>query len=114
MSDFLFLFKGGRPYNPDMPAEVMQKQMETWNKWGAKLREHGQLVATDRLANPRKIVTSKTMVTDGPYAEGKEIVGGYMIIKANDLDEATEISKDCPIFEYDGVVEVREIVKMEM
>ena len=114
MSEFLFLFKGGRPLNPDTPQEVMQKQMETWNKGGAKLREHGQLVATDRLANARKIVTGKTMVTDGPYAEGKEIVGGYMIIKANNLDEATEISKDCPIFEYDGLVEVREIVKMEM
>ena len=71
-------------------------------------------MATDRLASARKIVSSKTMVTDGPYAEGKEIVGGYMIIKANDLNEATEVSKDCPIFEYDGSVEVREIVKMEM
>jgi len=114
MSEFLFLFKGGRSYNPDTPPEVMQKQMETWNNWGARLREHGQLLATDRLANPRKIVTSKTMVTDGPYAEGKEIIGGYMIIKANDLNEATEISKGCPIFEHDGLIEVREIVKMEM
>jgi hypothetical protein len=114
MSEFLFLFKGGRPYNPDTPVEVMQKQMEAWNKWGLKLRDNGQLVATDRLSTDRKIVTSKTMVTDGPYAEGKEIVGGYMIVNANDLNEATEISKDCPIFDYDGLVEVREIVKMEM
>ncbi len=114
MSEFLFLFKGGRPLTPDMPQEIVQKQMETWNKWGLKLRERGQLVATDRLADARKIVSGKTMVTDGPYAEGKEIVGGYMIIKANNLNEAAEISKDCPIFEHDGTVEVREIVKMEM
>jgi len=114
MSEFLFLFKGGRPYIPDTPRETMKIQMEAWAKWSAGLREQGRLVATDRLSNERKIVSGKTMVTDGPYAEGKEIVGGYMIIKANDLNEAIEVSKDCPIFEYNGVVEVREIVKMEM
>ena len=99
---------------PDLSPETIQKQMEKWTKWGAELREHGKLVSTDRLANDRKTVSGKTMVTDGPYAEGKEIVGGYMIINANDLDEAVEVSKDCPIFEYGGIVEVRPIVKMEM
>ena len=114
MSEFLFLFKGGRPLTPDLTPETIQKQMESWNKWGAQLRDKGRLIATDRLASARKTVSGKAMVTDGPYVEGKEIVGGYMIIKANDLDEAVEVSKDCPIFEYDGSVEVREIVKMEM
>jgi hypothetical protein len=49
-------------------------------------------------------------VTDGPYAEGKEIVGGYMAIKANDFKEATQIAQDCPIFDNNGAVEVREII----
>ena len=114
MSEFLFLFKGGRPLTPDTPPETVKKQMEAWTKWGGQLREQGKLIATDRLASVRKTVSGKTMVTDGPYAEGKEIVGGYMIIKANDLNDAVEVSKDCPIFEYNGSVEVREIVKMEM
>jgi hypothetical protein len=50
----------------------------------------------------------KKVVTDGPFVEGKEIVGGYLMIKANDLPDAIEIAKNCPIFDYDGIVEVRE------
>ena len=51
----------------------------------------------------------------GPnFVEGKEIIGGYLIVKANDLKEATEWAKGCPIFEHDGVVEVREIQQLEM
>jgi hypothetical protein len=47
---------------------------------------------------------------DGPFAEGKEVVGGYLLIRSNDLDEAVEISKGCPGYEFDGSVEVREIL----
>lgn len=56
----------------------------------------------------------KKLIIDGPFAEGKEVVGGNLIVKAADLDQATEISKDCPIFEYDGTVEVRPIQVMEL
>jgi hypothetical protein len=114
MSEFLFLFKGGNAQDLNISPEAVQKQMERWSKWGQQLNQQGRYVGGDQLTSEVKNVTSKTMVTDGPYAEGKEIVGGYMIIKANDLNEATEISKECPIFETHGTVEVREIVKMAM
>jgi len=53
------------------------------------------------------------VVTDGPFAEGSEVVGGYLLVKASDFNEAAEMSKGCPIFEYeDGTVEVRQIAKM--
>ena len=51
-------------------------------------------------------------VTDGPYTEGKEIVGGFFIIKAADYDEAVTIAKDCPDYEYGGSVQVRQVMKM--
>ena len=51
-----------------------------------------------------------TIITDGPFTEGKEIVGGYVVLEAKDLDDAVAISKDCPIFEFGGTTEVREIV----
>ena len=55
------------------------------------------------------------MVTDGPFMEGKEMVGGYLICKADSLEEAVEISKGCPILEYEsGIVEVREIQELKM
>jgi len=54
------------------------------------------------------------MVTDGPFIEAKELVGGYLIVNAKDINEAVEISKGCPIFDLDGKLEVRPIQKMEM
>jgi len=57
---------------------------------------------------------SQKTVTDGPFTEGKEIVGGYLMIRANDQAEAIELSKGCPLLEHEGIVEVREIKQMAM
>jgi hypothetical protein len=57
---------------------------------------------------------SQKTVTDGPYAETKDIVGGYTLVEARDLEEAVDLSKGCPIFEVDGGVEVRPIMKLAM
>ena len=57
----------------------------------------------------------KKLFSDGPYMEGKEMVGGYLICKTSDYDSAVEIAKGCPILEFeDGAVEVREIKEMQM
>lgn len=50
------------------------------------------------------------MVTDGPYAESKDLVSGTLIVEAASLDEAAEFALGCPIFEYDGSVEVRPVL----
>jgi hypothetical protein len=55
------------------------------------------------LRSPNKVIT------DGPFAEGKELVGGYFLVRADSLDEAARMAKDCPIFETGGSVEVRPI-----
>jgi len=57
---------------------------------------------------------SKKAVTDGPFAEAKDIIGGFTLIEARDLDHAVELSKGCPILEVDGAVEVRPIRKLDM
>jgi hypothetical protein len=64
------------------------------------------------LQNAGKVVAKGSVVTDGPFTEGKEIVGGYLIVKAKDINEAASISKGCPIFEVGGTVEIREIAPM--
>jgi len=53
-------------------------------------------------------------VTDGPYAEAKDIVGGYILVEARDLAQAVEISKGCPILEAGGSVEVRPVQILRM
>lgn len=111
MANFLYLFwyKGGPP--PKMSSEEMQKLTQRWITWVKGLGEQGHLVNRgESLEFGGKLVRGeKQVVTDGPYAEAKDIVGGFTIIQAQDLEEAVKLSKGCPIFESDGFVEVRPI-----
>jgi hypothetical protein len=59
------------------------------------------------------VVKPNNVVTNGPYVELKEAVGGYSIVRAKDLKEASELAKGCPILQVGGTVEVRTIVAME-
>ena len=106
MSNFMFLFRGGS--TPTSPEE-MQAQMQKWMTWIQRLREEGKYVAGDPLQGGGKVLTSRKIITDGPFAEGKEIVGGYFLVRAETIDQAAEMAKDCPIFENGGSVEVRPI-----
>ena len=60
------------------------------------------------------MVKPKSMVTDGPYIEMKETIGGYSIVRAESLAEAAELAKDCPILLVGGNVEVRQLVAMDV
>lgn len=112
MKQYLYLFRGGE--FPESP-EKMQAHMEKWGQWMQGLGQDGTLVDGLPLDKTGKVVEKAgEIITDGPFAEGKEVVGGYLIVKSNNLDHAVEISKGCPIFEYKGTVEVREIMPMEM
>ncbi|HKZ36622.1 MAG TPA: YciI family protein, partial [Chryseolinea sp.] len=52
-------------------------------------------------------------VTDGPFAESKEVVGGFFVVLAKNLAEATEMAKECPDYALNGIVEVREVMKFD-
>jgi hypothetical protein len=111
MSEFVFLYRGGeRPDSPDGIQQMIQKWM-TWLKdLGAKghLKDTGQpLELTGKLVRGRQ-----KSVTDGAYAETKDIVAGYSVVQAKDIAEAVEFSLGCPIFDTGGLVEVRPVMKM--
>ena len=113
MEKFMFLFRGGM--EPDHHAKLPADHMQRWMNWMKSLGEKGILVGSAPLQHTGKQVNGKKkVVTDGPFIEAKEIVGGYLIVNAKDINEAVEISKGCPIFELDGKLEVRPIQKMEM
>jgi hypothetical protein len=110
MSDFMFLFRGGQTGGS---PEQMQQHMQKWRTWMQELGQKGHFKAGEPLDKSGKVVKgSRKAVTDGPFAEAKDLVGGYLIVSARDLDEAVELSKGCPIFESDGIVEVRPVMKM--
>ncbi len=74
--------------------------------------QKGILAGGEPLQTTGKQVNGKDkVVIDGPYLDAKEMVGGYLIVNANDIDDAVEISKGCPIFVENGKVEVRPIQK---
>jgi hypothetical protein len=114
MSKYMFLLRGGGEAIAAMSAEEKEKHMELWKTWMSGLGEKGRLVDGLPLSNEgKRVVGRDKMVSDGPYAEGKEIVGGYIIVNAKDMDEAVELSKGCPIFKNNGEAEIREILSMD-
>jgi hypothetical protein len=112
MSDFLFVYRAGQtgPHSP----EQMQQTMQKWMVWMTELGKKGALKERGSpLEDGGKVVRGRgKSVTDGPYAETKDIVNGFTVITAKSLDEATEYALGCPIFEDDGLVEVRPIHAM--
>ena len=115
MKEFLFLFRGGDVMDGQGSPEAMQHHMQKWMNWMQQLSQEGKFTGGQPLTSQGKVVYSAgKKITDGPFAEGKEVVGGYLLVKANDLNGAVEISKSCPIFEYNGTVEVREIQEIPM
>src|SRR5262247_2588679 len=73
-----------------------------------------QIPRTDAADDAEMDVLVEGARRDGPYAEAKDIVGGYTLIEARDLGQAVELSKGCPILEADGTVEVRPVMKISM
>ncbi|MBO9201068.1 MULTISPECIES: YciI family protein [Niastella] len=113
MKDFMFIFRGAaEQYN--FSAEQMQQHMQKWMTWIDELKAKNIYVAGEPLTPDGKTVKgAKLLVTDGPFTESKELVGGFFIIKANTLEQATELAKGCPDLPLNGSVEVREVMKVE-
>jgi hypothetical protein len=116
MSEFLMLFRGGKGRSLQESPEKWQAHMQKWAQWMGGLAEQGKMLGAQPLdAAGKTILGPKMVVTDGPYMEGKEMVGGYLILKADSYDEAVAHAKGCPILEFeDGNVEVRAIHELTM
>lgn len=114
MGDFLYLFRGGERPNNLSPQQVQQR-MQKWTTWIEGLSKAGKYKSGNPLEAGAKVVSGKNkLITDGPFAEAKEVVGGYVLVTAKDLGDATDLAKGCPIFDEGGTVEVRPIMEMRM
>lgn len=114
MQEFLLIFRreSAGPESPMSPEQI-QAMMKPWQDWIGSIAAQNKLVtAGNRLEASGNVVKPGNIVTNGPYVETKEAVGGYTIIKADSLAEATELSKGCPILFAGGNVEVRAIIPM--
>jgi hypothetical protein len=111
MSEFLYLYRGGETGRSPEQAE---RQMQKWGAWLKELGEKGYIKDPGQpLERTGKVVKGNPKtVTDGPYPETKDLVGGFTIVEAKNIDHAVELSSGCPILEVGGLVEVRPVMKM--
>ncbi|MEE9340028.1 MAG: YciI family protein [Methylococcaceae bacterium] len=116
MKEFMLIYKGGDPeWMKNASKEEMAASMARWGAWMGALQEKDQLASGGSpLQFSGKRLNQDGVVTDISASEFKELVTGFSIVKANDMDEAISIAKECPIFNYpDIVVEVREVMNIE-
>jgi hypothetical protein len=112
MAKYMFLIRGGEA--EERSAEEMQAVVREYIAWAQRLRAEGRMLDGDELGAGGSVVrksNGKLLVTDGPYAEGKETVGGYFLIEADSDEHAAQIAGDCPGLSRSGAVEVRPIVE---
>lgn len=109
MSKFVLLLRGEGRWAEMSPSEI-EAAMRHYGQWMRDLRAQGRIAEGEELAPEGKVIGRDGGITDGPFAEGKEGVGGFFIIEAASLDEATQMSRDCPHLSYGGFVEIRPTV----
>jgi hypothetical protein len=111
MTEFLYIYRG---YNADASTADRQQTMQQWMDWMKYLGEKGYLKTVGSpLEKTGKVVSGKSKaISDGPFAETKDLISGYTIVQAKDIDDAVAASLGCPIFLIGGAVEVRPILQL--
>ena len=108
----LLLHEQPMDYSQFSPEQI-EAVIGEYIAWRKKIEADGKYVGSDKLKDEggRHLVGTNGdfRVTDGPYAEAKEVIGGYYTISANDYEEAVEISRSCPHLKYGGRIELREV-----
>ncbi len=112
MKNFMLIFRGGLDPQTASPEE-MQQNMEKWLEWVASLQANGSYIAGEALMPSGKTLHKGNLITDGPFVESKEIVGGFFIVAAASIEEATEMAKGSPDLSLGGSVEIRDVVVFE-
>lgn len=111
-NEYLLLFRGDEWYNK-LSGEQLQKVMNEFQGWFEKFNAQGIIKGAQPLLRQGKIVSGKQgrVVSDGPFAESKEAIGGYFLLAVNSLDEAVNVAKGCPGLELGMQIEVRPVAQ---
>ena len=107
---YMLIFRGGAVSRDDVSPSALQAHVEKWYTWSEELARQGRRNVGTALDNAGKSVGGhERIVTDGPYAESKDLITGSMIIEAASLEDAVEVARQCPTYEFGGSVEVRPV-----
>lgn len=113
MEEFMMIFIGGDYAKAELSPDEFQCKMEKWKSWIEELRSQDLFINGKALqsAGSKTVIDDSQLTTDGPFVETNEIVTGYFLLKANDLDHAISLTKNYPDFDLGGKVEIRPIAK---
>jgi hypothetical protein len=104
---FLVISRG--QWDSTLSRKERQNVIDQFYAWLDQLVNEGKMKRGQRLTYEGKTIGRQSAITDGPFGESKEVIGGYWFILANDLDEAAQIAKGNPCLEYGLLVEIRPI-----
>lgn len=110
MKEFMMIFRMAPMGDFKPTPEQMQQSIKQWQDWIGGIAAQDKFISTNQLGFTGKTINGSGIVTDGPYAEIKEIVGGYIIVKSTNIDDAVKLAQGCPILFIGGNVEVRDIM----
>jgi hypothetical protein len=111
MKQYLLLLRGGKP-TASMTEEEGKAEMQAWGVFMGALGQNGQLAGGLPLVSGGAVVSSNTITSEPVKSSPEGIVGGYLIVNAENMKAATDIAGKCPHVNYDGTIEVREIAPM--
>ena len=113
MAQYMMLLHEDPTLFMNVSPEEIQAIITEYTTWRSAIQAKGQYAGSNKLKDDGgRLISAKNgdlRVVDGPYAEAKEVLGGYFIIEASDYDAAVEIAKGCPHLKYGGRIEVREV-----
>ena len=111
MKDFMLLFRQPNYDYSRLSAAEFQVLAKKWQDWAGGIAAQGKLTSNGtRLAQEGKVLKAGGIVTDGPFVEIREMLGSFMIVKADSLEEATTLAHGCPALDANGSVEIRPIM----
>ncbi|HYB95296.1 MAG TPA: YciI family protein [Vicinamibacterales bacterium] len=112
MAQFILLLHDAGRWDADMSPDQMQAIIQRYIAWRAKVQQNGRAIEGHKLYDGQGRVMRGSggalKVTDGPYAESREVIGGLFLIEADSYDEVLELAKDCPHLDF-GSIEIRQV-----
>lgn len=114
MKQFLLLLREDIEKMDNLSPKEMEKLANAHMTWAEKLANLGHLISGDGLRQKSVLISGKNaVIKDGPYMESKEIIGGYYLLQAENLESIIALAKECPCHIWGGTTEIREIMEME-
>ncbi len=115
MNEFAMIFRNAENPAMQLGPEKMQEIVKQWQDWMGSMAAQNKIANQgSRLGWEGKTLRPNNIITDGPYAEIKEMITGFIVVRTASLEEAIALAKGCPILKFGGNVEVRGVIPADM